>query len=81
MHVRELWRDGQRGAPPAAELGASQHRFWMHYLASDALLLNAEVLLLLPLAAELLQRMVQCCSNTFGLRSPGGRRWALRVGR
>ena len=32
---------------PAAELGASQHRFWLHYLASDALLLNAEVLLLL----------------------------------
>ena len=71
-----LGAHGQRGAPPAAELGASQHRFWMHYLASDALLLNAEVLLLLPLAAELLQRMVQCCSNTFGLRSPGGRRWA-----
>ena len=71
-----LGAHGQRGAPPAAELGASQHRFWMHYLASDALLLNAEVLLLLPLATELLQRMVQCCSNTFGLRSPGGRRWA-----
>ena len=71
-----LGAHGQRGAPPAAELGASQQRFWMHYLASDALLLNAEVLLLLPLAAELLQRMVQCCSNTFGLRSPGGRRWA-----
>ena len=71
-----LGAHGQRGAPPAAELGASQHRFWLHYLASDALLLNAEVLLLLPLATELLQRMVQCCSNTFGLRSPGGRRWA-----
>ena len=57
-------------------LSASQQRFWLHYLASDALLLNAELLLLLPLAIELLQRVVQCCSNTFGLRSPGARRWA-----
>ena len=57
-------------------LGGGQQHFWLHYLAADALLLNAELLLLLPLAIELLQRVVQCCSNTFGLRSPGARRWA-----
>ena len=51
-------------------------RFWLHYIISDVMVLNVEILLIVPLAVELLQRVVQCCSNTFGLRSPGARRWA-----
>ena len=43
------------GAGAGVLLSATQQRFWLHFLATDAMLLNAELLLLLPLALELLQ--------------------------
>ena len=48
-----------------------QNSFWLHYIISDVMVLNLEILLVAPLGIELLQRIAQCCRTP----EPGAKRW------